>query len=165
MALFDMLALGVIVVCVVISMMRGVIAELLVLITWIVALIVAKVFATSFAEFALTAIQPPALAVVVGFVLLFAAAWLVQYLLRSLLTTAISAVGLGSVNRFLGGLFGAVKGVIIVTLAVLVCAFTDLPQTDAWRTALSAPYFEALAQIAVPYLPPFMAEQIKYPML
>ena len=121
--------------------------------------------AVSFAQFALTSIQPEAFSVVVGFVLLFVAAWLAQYFLRSLLTNAVSAVGLGSINRLFGGLFGAAKGIIIVTIAVLVCAFTDLPKTDGWRTALSAPYFEALAIVAVPYLPPVMADQIKYPTL
>lgn len=165
MAVFDMVALGVVLVCIVISMMRGMIAELLGLITWIVALLVAKLFAVPFAAFALTAIQPESLAVAAAFVLLFVAAWLVQYLLRSLLTSAVSAVGLGSINRLFGGVFGALKGIIIITIAVLVCAFTDLPQTEGWRTAVSAPYFEALAQMAVPYLPPFVAEQIKYPSL
>ena len=165
MAMFDMLALGVVFICIVLSMMRGVIAELLGLLTWIVALLVAKIFAVSFAQFALTSIQPEAFSVVVGFVLLFVAAWLAQYFLRSLLTNAVSAVGLGSINRLFGGLFGAAKGIIIFTIAVLVCAFTDLPKTDGWRTALSAPYFEALAIVAVPYLPPVMADQIKYPTL
>ena len=165
MAMFDMLALGVVFICIVLSMMRGVIAELLGLLTWIVALLVAKIFAVSFAQVALTSIQPEAFSVVVGFVLLFVAAWLAQYFLRSLLTNAVSAVGLGSINRLFGGLFGAAKGIIIVTIAVLVCAFTDLPKTDGWRTALSAPYFEALAIVAVPYLPPVMADQIKYPTL
>ena len=165
MAMFDMLALGVVFICIVLSMMRGVIAELLGLLTWIVALLVAKIFAVSFAQFALTSIQPEAFSVVVGFVLLFVAAWLAQYFLRSLLTNAVSAVGLGSINRLFGGLFGAAKGIIIVTISVLVCAFTDLPKTDGWRTALSAPYFEALAIVAVPYLPPVMADQIKYPTL
>ena len=133
MAMFDMLALGVVFICIVLSMMRGVIAELLGLLTWIVALLVAKIFAVSFAQFALTSIQPEAFSVVVGFVLLFVAAWLAQYFLRSLLTNAVSAVGLGSINRLFGGLFGAAKGIIIVTIAVLVCAFTDLPKTDGWR--------------------------------
>ena len=165
MAMFDMLALGVVFICIVLSMMRGVIAELLGLLTWIVALFVAKICAVTVAQCALTSIQPEAFAVVVGFVLLFVAAWLAQYFLRSLLTNAVSAVGLGSINRLFGGLFGAAKGIIIVTIAVLVCAFTDLPKTDGWRTALSAPYFEALAIVAVPYLPPVMADQIKYPTL
>ena len=52
-----------------------------------------------------------------------------------------------------------------ITLAVLVCSFTDLPQTPDWRQSFSAVYFEALAQLAVPYLPPVVADQVQYPTL
>ncbi|MDO5640277.1 MAG: CvpA family protein [Neisseria sp.] len=165
MAMFDILALSVIAVCIVISMMRGVITEVTSLLIWIVAFIVAKMFAAPFADLALTSVQPHGFAVVLGFILVFVAAWLVQHFLRSLLTAAVSAVGLGGVNRLLGGVFGAVKGVLVVTLAVLVCAFTDLPQTPGWQQSFSAVYFEALAQMAVPYLPPLVAEQVQYPTL
>ena len=65
----------------------------------------------------------------------------------------------------LGAVFGAAKGVLIITLAVLVCSFTDLPQTPDWRQSFSAVYFEALAQLAVPYLPPVVADQVQYPTL
>ena len=129
MAIFDIVALGIIVVCILISMMRGVIAEVASLVIWVVAFLVAKMFAAPFAAVALTSVQPPQFAVAVGFILLFVAAWLVQHFLRSLLTSAVSAIGLGGVNRLLGAVFGAAKGVLIITLAVLVCSFTDLPQT------------------------------------
>ncbi|UOO83154.1 CvpA family protein [Uruburuella testudinis] len=165
MAIFDMIAFGVIAICIIISMIRGVITEVTSLLIWVVAFIVAKMFAVPFADFALTSVQPHAFAVVLGFILLFVAAWVVQHFLRSLLTAAVSAVGLGSINRVLGGVFGAVKGVLVVTLAVLVCSFTDLPQSPDWQQSVSAVYFEMLARLAVPYLPPVIAEQVQYPTL
>ena len=91
MAIFDIVALGIIVVCILISMMRGVIAEVASLVIWVVAFLVAKMFAAPFAAVALTSVQPPQFAVAVGFILLFVAAWLVQHFLRSLLTSAVSA--------------------------------------------------------------------------
>ena len=163
MTLFDILALGLIGISVLVSMVLGVVAEVASLITWIVAFVVAKLFAAPFADMALSSIQPHALAVVVAFLLLFVAAWLLQHFLRSLLTSAITAMGLGGVNRVLGGVFGAAKGVLLVTLAVLVCAFTDLPKTPEWQQAQTAFVFEQLAELTVPYLPPFVAEQVKYP--
>ena len=164
MTLFDILALGLIGISALVSMVRGVVAEVASLITWVVAFMVAKLFAAPFADMALSSIQPHALAVVVAVLLLFVAAWLLQHFLRSLLTSAITAVGLGGVNRVLGGVFGAAKGVLLVTLAVLVCAFTDLPKTPEWQQAQTAFVFEQLAELTVPYLPPFVAEQVKYPL-
>ncbi len=107
--------------------------------------------------------QPHAMAVMLSFMLLFVAAWVMQRLLRSLLTSLLSALGLGGINRVMGAVFGAVKGILLVTLAVLVCAFTDLPHTDAWQQSQTAFVFEQLAMLAVPYLPPFMAGDVQYP--
>lgn len=150
--LIDILALAVVLACIFLSMMRGVITEVTSLLTWIVAFLIAKWFAVSFAEIAFRSIEPQALAVAMSFVLLFLAAWLVQRLMRSLLTAMVSAVGLGGINRFLGGVFGAIKGILVVTLVVMVCSFTDLPETKDWKESYSVPYFETLAQLMMPYL-------------
>ena len=74
MTLFDILALGLIGISALVSMVRGVVAEVASLITWVVAFMVAKLFAAPFADMALSSIQPHALAVVVAFLLLFVAA-------------------------------------------------------------------------------------------
>lgn len=162
MTLFDLLALGFISISAIVSMMRGMVAEVVSMIGWLLALVVAKVMAVPFAQSVLTGIQPAPLAVVVAFVLLFVVVWVVLYFVRSLLSGMVSAMGLGGVNRVLGGVLGAIKGVVLVTLAVLVCAFTDLPKTPQWQQAQTAFVFEALAQLTVPYLPPFVAEQVHY---
>jgi len=78
---------------------------------------------------------------------------MLQKLARSLLSSLMSAVGLGSINRLLGGVFGAVKGVILVTLAVMVFSHTDLPKTEEWQSSYTIPYFESLSDAAMPYLP------------
>lgn len=162
MATFDLLAFGLTGVCIIISMMRGMIAEIASLTIWIVSFVAAKTFAVPFSEIAFRSFESRPLAVALSFIILFAAAWLVQHFLRSLLTGAAQATGLGGVNRLLGGAFGALKGILLVTVAVIVCSFTDLPQTDGWRQSVSAGYFEALAQFAVPYLPGTVADKIQY---
>lgn len=152
--LADILAFTVIAACVLMSLMRGVIAEVGSLITWIVAFFIAKWFAVPFSEIAFKSFEPKAFGVALAFIMLFAVAWLVQRFLRSLLTSGVSAIGLGGINRMLGGVFGAVKGVLLVTLVVMVCSYTDLPQTEDWKASRSIPYFETLARdIVMPYLP------------
>lgn len=152
--LADLLAFGVIAACIIMSLMRGVIAEISSLITWIVAFFIAKWFAVPFSEIAFKSFEPQALGVALAFIMLFIAAWLVQRFLRSLLTAGVSAIGLGSVNRLLGGVFGAAKGILLVTLAVMVCSYTDLPETEDWQASRSIPYFETLAHdVVMPYLP------------
>lgn len=165
MAIFDMLAAAVILICIMISMTRGIIAEVASLAAWIVSFVIARMFGEAFAEAFLSNIQPHVLSVAVGFILVFAAAWLAMYLLRSLLTALVGSVGLGGVNRLMGALFGALKGGLIVTFVVLVCSFTDLPKTAGWRNSVSAVYFETLASTALPALSDYMTDKLKNPMI
>ena len=90
--LADLLAFGVIAACIIMSLMRGVIAEISSLITWIVAFFIAKWFAVPFSEIAFKSFEPQALGVALAFIMLFIAAWLVQRFLRSLLTAGVSAI-------------------------------------------------------------------------
>lgn len=163
MTLFDYLAIGVIVLSIIVSMIRGVISEVASLFTWVIAFFAAKLFAIPLADIAFQSVQPHALAVAGSFILIFLVVWLGQHFLRTLLTSLIAAIGLGGINRMLGGVFGAVKGLALVTLAVLVCAFTDLPRTPEWQHSFTAPFFETLASFAVPYLPEYLADKIQYP--
>ena len=100
---------------------------------------------------------------VAAFIGVFLLARLLFRLLQALLTSSAGAAGLGGANRLLGGVFGAVKGVLAVTLAVLACAFTDLPKSDEWQNAYSSPFFEGAASVAVPYLPEYLAKKVSYP--
>ena len=149
----DLLTAAVIAGCVAMSAMRGAVAEAGSLVAWIVAFVFAKAFALPFADIAFASFQPRALGLALAFASLFFAAWLAQKLIRSLLTAAVSAVGLGGINRLLGGMLGAVKGIMLVTLAVMVFSHTDLPDTESWQTSYSLPYFQALADAASTYIP------------
>lgn len=163
MSMFDILALGVIVLSVLVSSMRGLVAEVAQMVRWILAFVVARIFSSALAGMAFSHISPHALAVMMSFLLIFVAMLMVQRLCRSLLISLLSAMGLGGVNHVLGALFGVVKGVVIVTFAVLICAFTDLPKSTAWQEARTAFVFETLANLTVPYLPSYVADKVQYP--
>mgnify|MGYP001022941064 CR=1 FL=1 len=149
MTLFDIFALCAIGLSVVLAMMRGLVGEVLSLVSWVLSLIAAKMAAQPLAETVFSFIRPSALAAVAGFISGFAAALLLLFFLRSLLTGVIKAIGL--------------RGFAVVTLVVLVCAFTDLPKSDEWQNAYSSPFFEGAASVAVPYLPEYLAKKVSYP--
>lgn len=147
----DIAAFAVIAVCIVMSMMRGVIAEAGSAVAWIIAFFFAKLFAVPFAETAFASFQPRLFALALSFITLFVLACLIQKFIRSLLTGAVSAVGLGFANRILGGVFGAAKGMLIITLLVMLASKTDLPDTEEWQKSYSIPMFETLAQTVLWY--------------
>ncbi len=162
MTLFDYFALVIIGLSTLVALMRGVVAELASLVTWVVSFLVGKVFAVPFAEIALPNIDPPNLRIALSFILLFFVAWIAQYFLRSFLTSAISALGLGAINRLLGLVFGFARGVLVMVVIVGVCAFTELPKQPEWQASLTAPTFELLVKQTLPYLPESLATEIPY---
>lgn len=163
MTLFDVLALGLILLTTLIAMMRGLVGEIASLLCWVVAFVGAKLLAAPVADMAFTTMQPRALAVSLSYVMVFGVLWIIQRLMRTLITSALKSIGLGGVNRMLGACFGAIKGIIIVTLVVLICSFTDLPKSPVWRDSFTAGMFERLAMVAVPYLPSFLADKLNSP--
>lgn len=142
----DILIFAIIAACIVISTMRGVIAEAGSMVAWVVSFFFAKLFAASFAEIAFASFQPRLFALALSFISLFILAYLIQKILRSLLTQAVSSVGLGFANRILGGVFGAAKGILAVTLLVMLASKTDLPDTDEWRDSYTLPFFVSLSE-------------------
>jgi len=84
-------------------------------------------------------------------------------LLRIILTGLIERAGLGGVNRMLGAGFGFARGLILLVALTLVGGLTDLPQKPAWRDALLARPLEEGALMLRPWLPPILADNIRYP--
>lgn len=142
----DLLVSAVIAACILISAMRGVIAEAGSLAAWVIAFFFAKLFAAPFADLAFSSFQPRLFAPALSFISLFIFACLIQKILRPLLTQAVSAVGLGFANRILGGMFGTAKGILIVTLLVMPASKTDLPDTEEWRDSYTLPFFVSLSE-------------------
>lgn len=161
--LFDFLAIGSILVCVALSAMRGLVRELLDFFGWIIALIIARMLAVEVADTILPTMTPRELAVVCGFVLVYVAVRVALMVVNHILDFTLTKTKLTSVNRVLGALVGGVKGLFFIAIAVLVCSFSSLPESDAWKNAATAPFFEQLASYGVDYLPDFLQDQVVLP--
>lgn len=159
---FDFLALGTVFVCIVVSAMRGLLAELISFGGWIVALIVARMFAVPVSDVVFSTMQPRSMAVVCAFVLVYVVARIATVFVQYLLDFVVKKAKLSNVNRLLGALLGAVKGTLVVSFVVLACMFSSLPQEPEWKDALSSAFFEETARMGAPYLPDFLADQLLF---
>ena len=90
------------------------------------------------------------------------AARLAVLFIQQLIEFVVKSVHLSKVNRVLGAILGAGKGIVAVTLVTLACSFSNLPQSSEWQESISAPFFESLAMTTKPYLPDFLAEQVAF---
>jgi membrane protein required for colicin V production len=74
----------------------------------------------------------------------------------------VKAAGLGLEDRVLGVVFGAARGMLMVTVLVLVAGLTSLPEHQAWRGALLGPPLEAVATQVKQWLPGDLSQRIRY---
>lgn len=163
MTAFDYIVIAVVAGSVIVALLRGLIAEVLSLTSWLLALWCAKEFAPDVSRFLPVDLAGEGLRLVAAFVLLFFVVWLATALLRVTLTGLMDSIGLGGVNRLLGGVFGLARGLVLVTALVLVGGMSDLPQAPMWRNALLAPPLEDAALSLRPWLPPMLAQNVRYP--
>jgi membrane protein required for colicin V production len=71
-------------------------------------------------------------------------------------------VGLGLLDRLLGGAFGVVRGALVVLFVVMLAGLTPLPAAEWWCAAVLAPPLETAVIAAKPWLPQEFAKRIKY---
>lgn len=162
--LFDMLAIGGVIACIAMSAMRGVMAEMIAFGGWLVSLLVARSLSGWLAEKAFPNLQPFEMATVISFVLIFVSMRVLLSLLNYILDYFIKINELTNINRFFGGVIGLFKGLLIVSLVVLVCSFTGLPSKESWQIAKTSRFFEKTAQLIAPTLPEFLKIQVVFPL-
>jgi membrane protein required for colicin V production len=160
--LFDYLLLFVLAASVVISMLRGLVKEILSLLGWIVAFVVANAYGAQLAPLLPSMIPGEAVRLMVAFVALFIGVRILMGLLTLAVDALVKASGLALADRGLGGLFGLARGLVIVLATVIVCGMTDLPQQAFWKDALLSPMAEAGARTVKPFLPEALARHVKY---
>lgn len=159
---FDILAISVIFISIIVSMMRGLVGEIFSLIGWIIALFVARLFAVPISEVFFSSMNPRPLAVICAFILIYIVTRLGIALIQQLTNALFKQTCLSSINCLLGGILGAIKGILIVSLVVLACSLSDLPRSEDWQQSISAPFFESIALMEKDYLPDFFAQQVQF---
>ncbi|MBY0574088.1 MAG: CvpA family protein [Undibacterium sp.] len=162
MTLFDYVVLFILVCSVVISTLRGLVKEILSLISWIVALVIANAFGATIAAWLPSLIPGQLTRMIVAFLALFIVVRLLMALLMRAVDALIKASGLSLADRGLGGLFGFARGCVIVMSMVLVCGMTAIPQQAFWKQAALSPIAETAVQTVMPLLPGSVTDHVKF---
>ncbi|HEV7803311.1 MAG TPA: CvpA family protein [Burkholderiales bacterium] len=162
MTLFDYAVLIIIGSSVVVSVMRGLVREVLALAGWVIAFLAANALSGIVAEWFVSFIRDGSVRTLTAFVAVF----IVTLILASLLGLAVSrllkSAGLGLEDRLLGGFFGFARGMLIVLTLVLLSGLTALPRQPAWSDAMLSPPLEALAGALKPWLPQAVSRYLSY---
>ena len=162
MSLLDLIVLLVLVLAVVRGLMRGMIDTLFSLVAWILAFVLSKWGAVWVAPLLPIGVESTGIRYFAGFAVVFLVVLIGVLLLGHGLATLVKAVGLGSVDKVLGGVLGLAKGLVILTGFTLAAGLTSLPRTDFWKQAMLSGSLQAMAQRALPLVPKDVAKYVRF---
>ena len=135
--LFDWLRLLVWVVSSIYGIVRGFAREALSILGWIAAFLLANVLAESVAELGRDMIDEPTTRYLLGWSLTFIAVLLMVGVVAAFLSKQMRQPGFNLGNRLLGGIFGFIRGVIIIAaLSILLRAVLPDGEEDLLDSAV-----------------------------
>lgn len=150
MTAIDWTILVILIVSSLISLKRGFTKEALSLASWVVALIIARLFSDKLAVVMSGLIESPAWRYTAAFVILFVATLVVGALINHLLGEFVRMTGLTGTDRVLGMVFGLLRGLVIVVAMLALGRLFALDQF--WVDSLLVPYFEPVIQWTGEYI-------------
>jgi membrane protein required for colicin V production len=162
MTLFDLIVIATILISTLLALSRGLVREVIALVAWIVALVLGLSFAGPLAgQFGNWKVNPAVLQVI-AFIVIFFAVLIAGGVIAALLSGVIRTIGLGWLDRLLGGGFGEVRGVLLVLFGILLAGLTSIPRSDWWQnSALAAPLTAAALELK-DWLPSAWAERLDF---
>ena len=162
MSMLDLIVLLVLILTLVRGLMRGMVDTLFSLAAWILAFVLGKWGALIVAPLLPVAIESQAIRYFAGFTVVFLVVLIGVLLVGHVMTSLVKAIGLGGVDKVLGGVLGLAKGIVILVGLTLVAGLTSLPRTDFWKQARVSGALQAMAQRALPLVPADVAKYIRF---
>jgi len=157
---FDYAVIGIMLVSLLLGLWRGLVYEVLSLLGWPLAFVLSRMFAADIEP--LLPISLEAARVALAYALVFIAALIVWGMLVWLFAKLIKAVGLGVLDSVLGGVFGLLRGMLVILALVWLAGMSDLPDQPLWREAQFSRVAEDVAMQTKVWLPDNIAERIHY---
>ncbi len=160
MSWLDWLLLGLLLLSIVVGMWRGLVYEVLSVGAWVAAFLVAQMLGWPVAQkLPLDSLSDP-LRLAVGFVLVFIGVAFLGGLLAWLVKKLVTSVGLRPIDRVLGGVFGLLRGVLILLALSVVVGLTPMRSDALWRGSVVAQVLEGTVHELRPLLPEELARYL-----
>lgn len=142
---------------------RGMVYEILSLLSWVTSYFVAKSWTAEFAPYMPAVLESETLKNIAAFLAVFITTLILCGIAAWSLNKLIKSFGLDwRTDGVAGAIFGFFRGCMLVVVLVLLAGLTKLPQTPFWHEALLSKPLQNVAMITKDLLPTDMAKQVSY---
>lgn len=149
----DWILLGVLLLSLILGAWRGLVFEVLSVLGWAAAFILAQWLAPEVGALLPMASWSDPLRYAAAFTLTFVLAAFAAGLLASLIRKLVSVIGLRPVDRVFGAAFGLVRGLVILLALTVVAEVTGLKSKPWWQASTGAALLSVSLQGLKPVLP------------
>lgn len=138
----DWVLLALVAISSLISLKRGFIREALSLVIWFASIILSLMFYKPLAQLLQPYIDSPSLQQIAAIGGLFVICLIIGGLCSFLLSQLVAATGLSGTDRLLGMVFGALRGVVVVVVVLMIGKkILPLEQEVWWQQSMLLPHF------------------------
>jgi membrane protein required for colicin V production len=152
-AVLDWVVVAVLAASVLLGLWRGLVYEVLSVLNWVAAFVLAQWLAPRVAEWMPLGHAGESIRYAAGFVVVFIAALFAGGLLAWLTRKLVAATGLAPVDRVLGAMFGLVRGAVAVLALAMVVHLTGMKNSGWWTESMTAGVATAALRGLKPVVP------------
>ena len=149
----DIALLAVFGLSVLIGLWRGFVFEIVSLLGWVVAFIIANTLGPLLAQFIPFGDVGSPVRLWVAYILVFVLVLLTCTLLARMLRALVSATPLSFVDRLLGGLFGVARGALILVVVGMLVSLSPYSTSTTWKNSHGALWLGMALEGLKPVLP------------
>ena len=149
----DLALLAVLCVSVLIGLWRGFVFEIVSLLGWLVAYVIANSAGPWLAELVPFGSSNPQVQLWAAYVAVFLVILLTCTLLARMLRALVSATPLSFIDHLLGGIFGMVRGAVILVVAATLITLSPYADSTTWKKSHGALWLGLALEGLKPILP------------
>lgn len=158
----DLVILGMIFLSILIGLVRGFVRESISMVTWVSAVVLAVVFTSTLGEY-MTFTKIPLVRMIAAFTIIFVGTIFIGAIVNFSIGSLVSKTPFTIPDRILGSFFGLLRGIVFVTILVLLGGLTSFPEAEWWQGSYTMGRFQNMAVWLKDQLPEDYAKGFNFP--
>ena len=157
----DIIVVALILISIIISLVRGFVKELISVISWTLAAWLSIRYSQMLAEH-ITFTDIPALRIFLAFLIVFVTMIFLGAVVNFIIGQLVRKTPFSTADRILGMILGLARGVLVLSVLVLLGGSTPFPKEDWWKESYTITRLETVAIWMKGYLPPEFAKNFDF---